>query len=150
MLTCSLSTLRIKLTFKLYTSLWCYASINACTMRSRRLCLRWDKRMHKRMYLWTSLNSYLPFKPVSSVDGPWMDGNTSRLWHRRLSLYIAAALGLRECKGSKMRAQSTKPERAKRPCDAAELLVIFIFAIPLDAWHGISRTLHDSANMNCM
>ena len=94
--------------------------------------------MHKRMYLWTSLNSYLPFKPVSSVDGPWMDGNTSRLWHRRLSLYIAAALGLCEREvqnarkqskqnASKMRAQSAKPEGAKRPSDAAELLVEYIY-----------------------
>ena len=56
-----------------------------------------------------------------------MDGNTSRLWHRWLSLYIAAALGLRErkaqnaCKQSEQNASAKcEAEGAKRPSYAAE------------------------------
>ena len=43
-----------------------------------------------------------------------MDGNTSRLWHRRLSLYIAAALELREREAQNAHKRREQNASAKR------------------------------------
>ena len=54
---------------------------------------------------------------LSSVDGHhgWtLDGNTSRLWHHQLSLYIAAALGLRDHEEQNAGKRSEQNASAKR------------------------------------